>query len=938
MMTNVPSTTGQYAFGRFRLAADASLLLEGDRPIALAPKVLQTLRVLLERAGQVVAKDDLMQAIWQGTFVEDTGLTRNISILRRALGDEGGQCIVTVPRVGYRFAAAVTLVSEASLPEPDDAAPFVGRVEEMRRLREALDRCRLGHGALVGIGGDPGLGKTTLATRFVRTLSSEASIGVGRSSERYGPTEPHLPVLEALDGLVSDPMIARVLVDVAPTWAAHVRLTSRRVVTPSHPGTPERLLRELTQFLADISTRRPVVLLLDDMHWADTATTDVIGHLSPRLGQMRVLVVLVYRDRTLRQAGSPFASLRDELRAKGLLHELTVPLLTREEVAQFVASAGDRHLPVDASERLFAHSEGNPLFMSALFTYVLHTDGARPLAGESAVPDSLRGLIGRMLGHLNATQRHILETAATQGVQFDTRIVASAAGLDVLHVEDVLDGVERVHGLVVRNDEPLADRDSSDSYRFRHVLYQSGLVEELAPSRRAALARRVADALLALRGADPAVAGQIALLLELARAYAPAAEQFARASQYATDLLAFKDAHDLALRGVRCLSRATDLQAGERTRLELRLTFAQVVPLSSWQGYAHPNVEALVNQASTLAAQLQDRQAIARVLGLTLVVRLVRAECTAARDAARDLAVLASASGNPALLVNAHMHAQIACHHLGHFADADVHAREVMRLGPALRPHERFINVFDPCVASLAESSRNAWITGRLAQAAGLADEAVALGADIGNPDSLAFAWLFHAWLHGYRGDWVNCVRSADRGIAIAQHAGTIQTLAWNRCVRGWARAQQGDVADGRRELAEGMALSHSIMGEVALPQFRAMMTEVFMRGGAVDEARACLEEALAASEQQDDAYFLSELHRLAATCGARGPHGLTPRQHAERALAVAREQGAAFFEVRAALTAIAHGTNAGALRRALARIPEPEPWADVQAARARLR
>ena len=207
------------------------------------------------------------------------------------------------------------------------------------------------------------------------------------------------------------------------------------------------------------------------------------------------------------------------------------------------------------------------------------------------------------------------------------------------------------------------------------------------------------------------------------------------------------------------------------------------------------------------------------------------------------------------------------------------------------------------------------------------------LAAEVRNPESLAFAWLFHAFLHGYRGDWRACLQSAESGVAIAQDAGTVQTLAWNRCVRGWANAHMGDVERGRQELAEGIALSQSIMGKVALPQFRSMMAEVLLLGAARDEARTWISEALAASEEQDDAYFAAEVHRMAALCQVLGPRRLSPADHIQRALDVARQQGASFFELRAALTGLTITGEMEPLKRALQGIVEPEAWADVNAA-----
>jgi predicted ATPase len=366
------------------------------------------------------------------------------------------------------------------------------------------------------------------------------------------------------------------------------------------------------------------------------------------------------------------------------------------------------------------------------------------------------------------------------------------------------------------------------------------------------------------------------------------------------------------------------------------LCFAQLIPLSSWRGYGHPEIDALVQRVSRLAHDLGDAETVARALGMAVFLHLIHGRCTAARDAARELAALAEATGLVVVLVNAHMQAQISCHHLGHFADADVHAAQVARIGPILSPAERFMNLYDPVVASLAESSRNAWITGRLATAVALAEQGVALGGEIGNAESLAFSWLFHAWLHGYRGDWRTCLQSSATGIAVAARNGTVQTLAWNRCVHGWARAHQGDLAGGWQELAEGTSLSQSITGDIALPQFRAMMAEVLVLAGDLDEARGCLTQALTARDTQDDDYFAAEVHRLAACCDAPGPHGYTREAHLEAAFTIARRQGATFFALRAALTSrLLFGGDSASVAAALAAISESEPWADITAARA---
>ncbi|HTV01179.1 MAG TPA: hypothetical protein VMF13_11595, partial [Luteitalea sp.] len=648
------------------------------------------------------------------------------------------------------------------------------------------------------------------------------------------------------------------------------------------------------------------------------------------------LLIGTYRDRALAARGAPFAQVRTDLVAKRQLREVALPLLAREDVTCYVARAA---APLDSNaliDRVYASSEGNPLFMSALVSYLVATGTTGVGDAASAMPDTLRALIQTALASLSAAQRDALDAAAILGLEFDADTIARALALSPLAVEDVLTSLADDHGLITRAG-PGDANGAASLFRFRHALYQAALLDAFTPSRRAGIAGRLAEAQRARHEDDPAMAGSIALLYEMAREHAEAARWFARASEFATNRLAFQDAYDLALRGVRNLEAASALPAVDHDRLELALTFAQLAPLTPWRGPGHPTVVALTDRAATLAAQLQDGHAMARSMGMQCFVHLIRAECGAARAVAQRLIDLAIAAGAESLYVNAHVQAQIASHHIGDFAAADAHAMEVEAHGTALEPAARFLSLFDPLVASLAESSRNAWITGRLNKASQLAEQAVIVGSDIGNLESLAFAWLFHAWLHGYKEDWRTCLQSSDQGIAVARHGGTVQTHAWNRCVHGWARAMSGDPTGGRDELLEGIGLSQSISGHIALPQFRAMMAEAHLVDGNVTGARTWIEDALEAAQHHDDGYVAAEIHRLAAGCEARGPRDLSPAAHAREAIAIARAQGAAFFELRAALTLADLSGEIGPIAEALARVPEPERWPDVERARQRL-
>jgi DNA-binding winged helix-turn-helix (wHTH) protein/tetratricopeptide (TPR) repeat protein len=940
-----------YVFDRFRLSADATLLVRDGAVVPLAPKVLQTLLVLVAHAGEVVKKADLIEAVWPDSFVEDTGLTRNISLLRQALADDDQRLVVTVARIGYRFAGSVERCEVAVAPANREVRRqrqelIVGRDRELHALREALETARSGRGVLLAVSGEPGIGKTTIVERFLQEVAGTCRIGTGRCSERLAGAESHLPVLEALDELTADPVVREALRRTGPTWARHLTAESDRHA--SRPETseqgaatnPERLMRELTIFLEDTSRHQPLVIFIDDLHWADLSTIDVLAHLASRLSRMRLLLVVAYRQHALLQTRHPFARLRGELIARRHLDEVQVSMLGLDDVREYVQSAfGGAPVTAELTALVFQKTEGNPLFMRDLVRY-FREEGipARARLPASDVPQSLRGLIDRMLQALHPTTRLLLSIAAVQGYEFDSATVARVSGAAAADVEERLRSADQVHALVtLQREDELSDGTFSLVYRFVHVLYQDALYVSIAPTRRVGWARQIAEALLVSHaGPTDTIAGQLAVLFETGREFWQASHYFLATARNALRLFAYAQSAELASRGLHCLQSIGSTERRDLSRRELDLTFARLLPLASLQGYASPEVEQLTRRVVELAEELGDHTAAAAAFNATWNVLMMRGECLAAKEAGTRLASTARAANNDVLLINAHMDVQIACHHLGEFQEAQEYATAVRALAPRADHAERCISVLDPVVASLAESSRNRWITGYLAQSLADCTAAVALGRELRRPDSLAFAWLFHAWIHGYRGDWTVCMASAETGMAIAREAGSVQTLAWNSCVHGWALAHVGRFNTGLSELSAGIDRSKAIRGQVALPQFIAMMAEVLLLGKQPAAAEASLMRAIDCETSHEDRYFDAEVHRLLAVCLAVRRETDGARAHLWKALEISRSQGATLFELRAALTMAEQDVQEAqaALHSVVARFPEPGNWPEIEAAR----
>ncbi|AHG87785.1 protein kinase [Gemmatirosa kalamazoonensis] len=350
----------------------------------------------------------------------------------------------------------------------------VGRDGERAALRQAMADAERGHGALLSVAGEPGIGKTTLVEAFLAEVASATRpcrIARGRCSERLAGTEAYLPILEALDAMLRGAgasTVAALMRRHAPTWylqlapAAAEDSSEGRALMSVQASSQERLKRELGTFLDELSRTSPVVLFLDDLHWADASTVDVLAYLAARLDAMRLLIVVTVRPAELLLGRHPFAQLKLDLQARGLCHELALEFLTVGDVEQYLRLEFPGHdFPPDFAALIHAKTDGSPLFMADLLRY-LRTRGvvasaderwtlARPTpVVEVELPESIRGMIQRKIEQLGDDDRRLLTAAGVQGYEFDSAIVAALTGTDPADVEERLETLEHVYGFVKR--------------------------------------------------------------------------------------------------------------------------------------------------------------------------------------------------------------------------------------------------------------------------------------------------------------------------------------------------------------------------------------------------------------------------------------------------------------------------------------------------------
>jgi hypothetical protein len=544
--------------------------------------------------------------------------------------------------------------------EPPRLRPrTVGRAAERDALRIAWSAACAGRSSLVSVSGEPGIGKTTLVDDFLAEVGESGTaclVGRGRCSEAVAATEAYLPILEALESLVraGGEAMQGVLKQLAPTW--HLQIapltwsdsSAERLRQEIRSASQQRVKREIRAFLQDVSRQTAILLFLDDVHWADPATVDLLAYLARGFDGMRLLMVTTHRVSELLLAGNPLAPLLLDLQAKGVARALPLPFLDHGDVERYLdlEFAGHEFPPAFAT-LVHTKTEGSPLFMVDMLADlrdrgVIRREQSWCLtddmpAIERQLPVSIRSMIQRRLDHLTDEDLRILRVASIQGQHFDSVVIAEAAQLTEVEVEERLELLQRVHALIRMIEErELPDRRLTARYEFVHVLYQNALHGSLTPARRAALSAAVARSLQAHhRSQLGPVASRIAFLFETAREFRHAADGYALAAGHAVQLAAHREAATLARRGLAALERVAE--TAERADLELRLLVTLGVALQITEGYTSGEGNRAYLRARELCQSLGNRSELLPALWGLWMYSVNTANYEAALQLANDL-------------------------------------------------------------------------------------------------------------------------------------------------------------------------------------------------------------------------------------------------------------------------------------------------------------
>jgi DNA-binding winged helix-turn-helix (wHTH) protein/predicted ATPase len=926
-------------FDPFCLDLINECLWDGTQAIKLRPKAFAVLDYLLGRPGQLVTKDELLNAVWPGTFVGEGVLKVSIRQLREALEDDpkSPRFIETAHRRGYRFIGQIkedaptpahdekvrSNIVDLGLRSASSARRVVGRDKALSQMRGWLEKMLAGERQIVFVTGEAGIGKTSLVDTFVQNITSDQSIRIGRGQclEQYGTSEAYLPVLEAIGRLCREQkQVVDVLRDRAPMWLLQMpsllSASDRERLSREVSGaTRERMLREMGETLEALTADLPLVLILEDLHWSDYSTLDLISYVAQQRHSARLMLIGTYRTVELIVSGHPLMAVKQELLAKQQCQELPLEFLNQEAVHKYLSTRfPSNRFPTELARLIHERTEGNPLFMVNLVDYltsqklIREEDESWVLVSEikrveMRVPDNVKQMIEKQIDQLDVEKQRTLEAASVAGAEFSAPVLAAGLGEDRAAVQARCDQLVRQRQFIQDcGVQELPNGEAVSRYGFIHALYQNVLYERVSAAGRVQLHRKIAEQAEALYGERAtAISAELATHFERGRDYRRAAKYFHQAAIVAQRLYANEDAINLLSHGLALLEQLP--RGAQRDAEELKFQLALAPLYRMTRGWTSPEVEQALDRAMELCDKVGDDAQRAQVFYGLESLYVVQARLEKVQLASDELHRLYQRTPAATLPLEVDLMLAGSRLHLGRIADASA---EFERMLAANDPSQHQPKVeqqgWTDAVLGRAWHAHALWLLGYPQSGLVRALQAVQLANDLGQPFNQALAATYLAMLQQLCGDEATARASSQKALALTTECKAPYYRAWSAILVSYALACEQPVAATIANLRESIAAFKASGARLRLPYYLGLLAQVCGRARCADDGLAAVDEGMAASRTHNERCWDAELHRvrggLLLAAGADPPEA---EAAFARAIEIANAQQTRALELRAA-------------------------------------
>jgi DNA-binding SARP family transcriptional activator/predicted ATPase len=880
----------------------------------------------------------------------------------------------------------VTVSPPPFMETADEAAEsegsvFVGRRRELERLHQALHSALHDEGQLIFVIGGAGRGKTMLVQEFMRQAQATADellVVVGNGNAHVGIGDPYLPFREALTMLTGDvegkwsggvitssharrlweamPITAPALVDHAPdliesfvpgkslqaraetmapddaTWL--FQLTS--ILSDAYRENLEQkhVFAQYTAVLKAIAAQRPLLLILEDLHWVDASSASLLFHLCREVGDSPILILGTYRPEEVavswRDIRHPLADIVGELKRQ--LGDIWLDLgdAASEEGRQFVDAYLDtqpNRFGESFREALFKQTGGHALFTVQLLRNMrergdIRQDGdGRWVAGDAidwlTLPAKVEGAIEQRIGRLEAELQAILTVASVEGESFTAEVVARVQQVvERRLVQQLSHELDKQHRLVTAQAFERLNGQRLSHYRFRHHLFQHYLYQHLSESERAYLHEEVGTALEALYGdrADM-VAIQLAWHFQEAGLVGKAIDYLQMAGKHAARSYAGREAVAYYEEALRLLNTLPDTT--ERTERELHLQFTIGNLMIGSRGYASAEMGRAYNRALELSYHVQKipSEFLPLIFGL-YTFNYVSANLPKAREFSVEFMNVARRQKDPAMIMVSHRLMMGPLWSMGEYGAAQKHIAEILATYD-VQQHSNLVHSYgqDTGVVALGYQAWSLWIVGFPEQALARVQEAVTLANEVAHPLSRCYAHWLAAIIHHYRGEIQHFQSHVDDCLSLATEHRIPFFVATASLEQGKMIIEKGDVVGGLAKMQQGLTDLATAGLKLLRPYFFSVLIEAFAQAGQVEGGLRVVNDTLALVEETGERHLEPELYRLkgelmlAAAFGVKevavksDPIESTPDALFQKAIAVARRQNARSLELRAVMS-----------------------------------
>ena len=928
------------------------------------------LRHLLQRPGQLVEKQELLARFWGDVHVDEGVLKAQIREIRSALGDcaQEPRYIETVHRRGYRFVGKIDtsswigpLQSEHSKSRTPAQAPHVvGRVAELDVLAACWATARGGERQIVFITGEAGIGKTMLVDTFLRncrTTREPVRIAWGHCVDQYGAGEPYLPIVEALRRACADPDGAPVvdcLRQHAPQWLLQLvrprtSADPNEAEPPEPPATPQQTLREMAETLEALSEQSPFILLVEDLHWADYSTLDLVAYLAQRSDPARLLLIGTYRP--LEAATGRLADVEQALIARRRCLTLRVPPLSCASVVDYLNQRfADHRLPSTLAPLVHQRTEGNPLFVVGiidgwlnhnLLTYI---DGRCEASASMAelsrcVPDTFVRMIERELERCPPFERTVLEAASVAGHRFSTATLAAALSTDTVTVEELCVHWSQRYQFLRRGGEVSWDDGTvAQSCEFIHVLYQQVIHDQIGAARRAQLHQRIGERLEAAYCQSlERIATELAFHFQKSLDHVRAVKYLQLAGEHAIRQAAYAEAIDHLNRALELVENLPDGEG--RAALELQLCLSLAIPLRVTKGFGAPALERIYARAFQLCESgCPTLQKLLVLVGMGSVY-IIRGTPGATVALANQLLQLAEELGDRTALTEAHFVLGVALHTLGAHRESQIHLEHVIASHDA-KAHVGYVGLGGryPVVAARSFLAVSTCMMGYLDRAREEMAQALRTAQELEDPFAIAFALNFHCHVHHLCGDFEAAQECAAELERVATDSGFGLFGAMVPLHRGAVEIARSNSMVGLELIQRGRAELDATGACVYTRYWLGLLAVGLRNAGDIELALATVSNDEDRLDPHREQLWDAEFHLIAASLLTESEVGIPESATVMRrapsiesrlrlALEIAQSQGAKLFELRAATNLAQHWQGQGKASQAYTLLRDVYAW-----------